>query len=167
MNYKMNHLYLSRKMMVDFSLSAVIFPIANFHKRKFFWGTLYKYISFNLFGARIGLKISWKSLSFLYRRGIIGFPKAPDTLMGEQKDAGLLLVETSNDRIDKEKCRRTSKKCICLWMEPSIPCKLSQVEELTTFAIKDNNTRHQSGLVSLILSKQYNNGECFSSLKRG
>ena len=155
MNYKMNHLYLSRKMMVDFSLSAVIFPIANFHKRKFFWGTLYKYISFNLFGARIGLEISWKSLSFLYRRGIIGFPKAPDTLMGEQKDAGLLLVETSNDGIDKEKCRRPGKKWIRLWMESSIPRKLSQVEEPTTFAIKDNNTRHQSGLVSLILSKQW------------
>ena len=76
--------------------------------------------------------------------------------MGEQKDAGLLLVETSNDGIDKEKCRRPAKKWIRLWMEPSIPRKLSQVEEPTTFAIKDNNTRHQSGLVSLILSKQYN-----------
>lgn len=41
-------------------------------------------------------------------------------------------------------------------MESSIPRKLSQVEEPTTFAIKDNNTRHQSGIVSLILSKQYN-----------
>ena len=73
--------------------------------------------------------------------------------MGEQKDAGLLLVETSNDGIDKEKCRRPAKKWIRLWMEPSIPRKLSQVEEPTTFAIKDNNTRHQSGLVSPILSK--------------
>ena len=44
----------------------------------------------------------------------MGFPKAPDTLMGEQKDAGLLLVETSNDGIDKEKCRRPAKKWIRL-----------------------------------------------------
>ena len=76
--------------------------------------------------------------------------------MGEQKDAGLLLVETSNDGIDKEKCHWPGKKWIRLWMESSIPRKLSQVEEPTTFAIKDNNTRHQSGIVSLILSKQYN-----------
>lgn len=34
--------------------------------------------------------------------------------MGEQKDAGLLLVETSNDGIDKEKCRRPAKKWIRL-----------------------------------------------------
>ena len=35
-DYKMNHMYLPRKMMVDFSLSAVIFATPNFHKRKFF-----------------------------------------------------------------------------------------------------------------------------------
>ena len=36
MNYKLNHLHLSIKMMVDFSLSAVIFATPNFHYRKFF-----------------------------------------------------------------------------------------------------------------------------------
>ena len=30
-DYKMNHLHLSRKMMMDFSLSAVIFATPNFH----------------------------------------------------------------------------------------------------------------------------------------
>ena len=30
-DYKMNHMYLPRKMMVDFSLSAVIFATSNFH----------------------------------------------------------------------------------------------------------------------------------------
>ena len=36
MNYKMNHLHLSWKIIVDFSLSTVIFAMANFDKRKFF-----------------------------------------------------------------------------------------------------------------------------------
>ena len=30
-DYKMNHMYLPRKMMVDFSLSAVLFATPNFH----------------------------------------------------------------------------------------------------------------------------------------
>ena len=33
--------HLSWKMIVDFSLSSVIFAMANFEKRKFFWDTLY------------------------------------------------------------------------------------------------------------------------------
>ena len=37
MNYKMNHLHLSWKMIVDFSFSTVIFAMANFDKRKFFF----------------------------------------------------------------------------------------------------------------------------------
>ena len=36
MNYKMNHLHLLKKMMVDFSLSAVIFATPRFHQRNFF-----------------------------------------------------------------------------------------------------------------------------------
>ena len=63
----MIHIWITKwiiKMMVDFSLLAVIFATPNFHSRKFFWGTLYIYITYINVGCyyKYSLMLSHKAL---------------------------------------------------------------------------------------------------------
>ena len=60
-------------MIVDFSLSTVIFAIANFDKRKFFLDTLYVYFIVHIELPRIIDNPFFISLLPLARAGIIGF----------------------------------------------------------------------------------------------